>query len=935
MPENAAPRTDASRIGLTARLLLASGLALGVGAGVLLATLTAAEGTRFQADLRLRAHGELAAIAPLITDPAVLGDHAAIRRLLGAQLLGPHVDAIDWTDRHGGLLHEVDTPRSSSAPAWFMHIAGIEAPRITKELYVDGLRHGSLGVQMSAVSTLDHLWSTFRTGAAVLAAGLTANLLLVLLLLRAGLHPLAALSRGTQRLGSGDYSVRVEPAGPPEVRGLIEAFNRTASMIETLHIAAQGQQRAVEEARSALESHVAERTAELAGKNRQLHDEIARRNALVADLTTSEERFRMLTALSSDWFWEQDAELRFVQITEGAHNTGGIPREAHAGKTRWELPYTEIAGGDSGPHQAELAARKPFRNLLLRRTVPGDERWVLVSGAPRFGEDGAFLGYRGVSRDVTQEKQAELALIAARDSADAASRAKSQFLANMSHEIRTPMNGILGMAGLLLDADLPVREKHFAHTMQRSAVALLQVIGDILDFSKIEAGKLDLEEVDFDLHGLLDETLQTFASAADGKGIELAGDVASEVPAFARGDPGRIRQVLSNLVGNAIKFTWDGEVVVDVVVAGSSAHDLLVRVEVRDTGVGIDASVCERIFDPFTQADGGTTRRYGGTGLGLTISRQLVQMMGGEIGVASRVGVGSTFWFTLRLGRSAQRHIEPAAVLAGRRVLVVDDSETNLEILQHQLTSGGMIPRGASDAASALERLTDDAAEFDLAILDVHMPGLDGLALAERIRGWRRFDALRLVMLSSVGHDLPRDQLEQLDIGGWLTKPVGAAQLLRVLERVLGAAPVMLPRGQDVEQRFQGRVLLAEDNEVNQLVAVSMLESFGLAVDIAADGREAVLLSAHRRYDLMLMDCQMPEMDGFAATAAIRARERDAERCVIVAITAHAMDGDRERCLAGGMDDYVAKPFQRDDLARVLRRWVPQATALEAVAAPV
>jgi PAS domain S-box-containing protein len=919
-----------AHLGLTTRLLLASGLALVVGGGALLVALTRDDAARFQAELELRADDELGAILPLIADQAVIGDHAVIERLLATRARNRHVETIEWTQPRGASLRLYGNVRVSAAPTWFVRWVGLKAPRQRQTLQIGGVAYGTVSVAMSAAPSLDHLWRGTRTGAAILGAAAVANMLLVFALLRVGLRPLRALNKGTQRLGAGVTDVRVEVTGPPEMRQTIRVFNHAAAMIEQLHHSLRAQQRALEEARDALESRVNERTAELALNNCELEAQIARGNELVAHLSVSEERFRMLTALSTDWFWEQDEELRFVQITEGAHNCGGIPREAHVGKRRWELPHTEIAGGDWAPHRLMLDARQPFRDVLLRRTVLGDERWVLVSGAPRFAAgDGRFLGYRGVARDVTEDKDAELALIAARDTADAASRAKSEFLANMSHEIRTPMNGILGMSSMLLDCELGAREKHFATTMQRSAVALLKVINDILDFSKIEAGKLDLEEVDFDLRALLDESLQAFASAADAKGIELAGDAATAVPGFARGDPGRIRQVLSNLIGNAIKFTARGEVVVDVDAVEEDAASLLLRFTVRDSGIGIDTEAQQRIFDPFVQADGSTTRRYGGTGLGLTISRQLVAMMAGSIGVTSQRGQGSSFWFTARVGRSAQSGAT-AALLAGRRVLVVDDSATNLEILEHQLAAAGMRACGATDAREALRQLAAAPLPFDVAILDVHMPGLDGLALAERIRSDTRFDALRIVMLSSIGRDLPRERLQELDIGGWLTKPVGAAALRRVLEQALGGAAPPSGLGA-LDEVFEGRVLLAEDNEVNRMVGISMLESFGLEVDVARDGREALALSGRRHYDLLLMDCQMPEMDGFAATAAIRARDGNAERCVIVAVTAHAMEGDRERCFAQGMDDYLAKPFLRGELARMLQRWLPQGRALEAM----
>ncbi|MES2957485.1 MAG: ATP-binding protein [Pseudomonadota bacterium] len=795
------------QLGLTARLMIISGTVLVLGGGAVLGALTARDAAALQAALQSRAEEEIDALAPLIADQAVIGDYAVIQQILGARTQAKAIHAIEWTDRRGATVKSTDTARSAAAPAWFSQRLGIDPPVVHQDLVVGGVGYGRLSVRMTAAPALDHVWGSFKAGAVILAFALGVNLLLILVVLRMGLRPLAALNRGTQRLGAGDHSVRIEPAGPPEVRETIAVFNSAAEMLQGLHMSLHCQRLELEQARIELESRVAERTAALAQANLELKTEVTERATLVGDLIQSEERFRMLTALSSDWFWEQDADLRFVQITAGVHNTGGIPREVHAGKTRWDLPYTEVVGDDWEPHKAALAARLPFHDLLLRRVVPGDTRYVLVSGAPHYAADGAFAGYRGVGQDVTQEKQAEFALIAARDAADAANRSKSEFLANMSHEIRTPMNGILGMAGLLLEGRLEPRQAQFARTMQRSAVALLKVINDILDFSKIEAGKLDLEAIDFDLGSLLGETLLAFASAAESKGIQLSCAVDAGVPTLLSGDPGRIGQVLSNLIGNAIKFTAQGTVKVEVGLdpAGVSDAGFGLRFGVRDTGTGIEADALERIFDAFAQADGSTSRKYGGTGLGLTISRQLVRMMGGDIGVASQRERGSHFWFSVRLQR-------------------------------------------ASRAAVPLPTTGESA----------FLPALS-------------------------------------------------------------------------EERFTGTVLLTEDNEVNQLVATLMLESHGLQVDLAVDGLSAVAAAAQTRYDLVLMDCQMPGMDGFAATAAIREAERGADRCVIVALTAHAMGGDRERCLAAGMDDYLAKPLVRDDLVRVLRRWIPRTSTLEAM----
>jgi PAS domain S-box-containing protein len=761
------------------------------------------------------------------------------------------------------------------------------------------------------------------------------------------IRPINRLVSATHLFAEGEMGIRTGLSHTPdEIGRLAGAFDDMASLVETRSLDRKRADEKLFSAYAELEARVQERTAELSATNGALTAEVAEHKRTEEALRESEIKYRRIFESLEDLYYQTDERgILRVLSPSSLRLAGWIPEEL-VGRPATDVYLDPGARGTLLSHLLKERYVKDYELQLKRKD--GSTLQVSVGAQLLLDEQGHPIGVAGILRDISERKAAEerirqtnlqLAEATSRAKemalqAETASRAKSEFLANMSHEIRTPLNGVIGMTGLLLDTNLAPEQREYAEIARKSGETLLSLVNDILDFSKIEARKLDLEMLDFDLRTTVEDTTEMLAVKAEEKGLELVSVIDPEVPLLLRGDPGRLRQILTNLGTNAIKFTHKGEVAIRVSVTEKTDVRVTLHFEVRDTGIGIPNDKVTTLFSPFTQVDGSTTRKYGGTGLGLSISKQLAELMGGRIGVDSEEGKGSTFWFSAVLDRQpGGRAFLVVEDFAGTRVLVVDDHVTNRMLMTTLLRSWGCDPIEAEDGETALRALRGAFAAgspYRIALIDMHMPDMDGEMLGSRIKADPELSGTALIMVTSLGQRGDAKRLESVGFSGYLVKPVREGKLRDMLCLILNSKtePADSPEKMILTSHsfpaHRRRILIAEDNVTNQLVALKLLEKLGYRADVAANGEEAITALQSIPYDLVLMDCQMPEMDGFEATRLIRRGEAGTARASIpiIAMTARAMQGDREKCLEAGMNDYMSKPVDPAALAKALDRWL-------------
>lgn len=665
------------------------------------------------------------------------------------------------------------------------------------------------------------------------------------------------------------------------------------------------------------------------------------------ELQASEERFRALVETTRDWVWEVNKEGNCVYCSPVCEKIYGYQPHELLGRQIFDI----LLVPDELPSFRLLLEQCIQKNTkfhgIERRGIKKDGQIIFTEagGVPVFDKKGEVIGFRGIERDITRRKQAEESLVQAKNTAEAASQAKSDFLSNMSHEIRTPMNGVIGMTDLLLSTELTPEQHEYIETIHTSSESLLVIINDILDFSKIESGKMNIDSISFDPLLIIEETAKQFAVTAEEKGIEFITRHKSDAPHRVLGDPDRIRQVLVNLISNAIKFTLQGHVLLNIEYKNENNNSTWLHVSVEDTGIGIPPEKAEHIFETFTQADSSTTRQYGGTGLGLSICKKLTELMGGSIGVNSKPGKGSTFWIKVPLGKkddlpSGSKPKMPSD-MHKLHVLIVESDNLSRKVVQEQLCNWGIYNEGletGSEVLPTLKKAQNAGTPFHIVILSHNLPDMDQATLAINIQSELENKAPSLVTISAFSQTNDTTCQSEANFAACLTKPIRQSQLMNTLitiwhdqrkktkppahsQKPKSSSPTPQKQDQKSPLPINANVLLTEDNVVNQKVAMRLLEKLGCTVDVAENGKKCLEMLKDKKYDLILMDCQMPEMDGFQASAAIRQLSDPVQNIPIIALTANAMKGDKERCLEAGMDDYISKPVKVSTLEKMIRQW--------------
>ena len=843
-------------------------------------------------------------VAQAVQDSAVIGDYDTLRKTLDKAVQGSLFRSASFIDLDGGKVQAISRTRQNrSAPDWLDRQIAARLYDVNRTVSVGGRDYGILRLHFDTAVVAADFWALAKGALSIGILSLLAGLVSIRVLLSRWLGGLDRLRGLMQALGSGAMDARTLNAEnePVEIRRVVEMFNETALLVRER----EASRRALDDQKFALDQHAIVSITDLDGA-------ITYANAL------------------------------FCKIS-------GYSVEELLGHNHRMIGSGKMPLGFFEDMWATICDGRVWNGEICDRNRNGALYWVNATVVPLLDETGKPKQYIAIRTDITGQKEAERSLLRAKEAAEEANRTKSDFLANMSHEIRTPMNGIIGMTQLALDTELTLEQAEYLGMVSNSADALLQIINDILDFSKLEAGRLDIEEIEFSLPRMLHDVIKTHAVQAHQKQLELLLRIASDVPERVMADPGRLRQVIVNLIGNAVKFTHAGEIEVAVTRVDSQddGHATL-HMSVRDTGIGIPVDKFNVIFDAFSQADTSTTRKYGGTGLGLSISAQLVALMGARLELESAVGHGSTFHFTFRVrcamtGAEALSGIGAAA--AGMPVLVADDNATNRSVLLGMLRNLNMAPVAVASGAEALaelERATTAGQPYALALLDVQMPGLNGFDLAERIRTHPSLVSATVMMLTSEGRRGDAARCVELGVAGYLMKPISQLELLAAIRDAVagpqGLHPALITRHSLREAQRKLRLLVVEDNPVNQTLALRLLEKQGHQVTIACNGAEALQCWREGDFDAILMDVDMPVMNGYEATQGIRALERfNGGHIPIIAMTAHALAGTRETCLAHGMDSYLTKPVDTSVLWRALDalEYNVAVPAAQAAAAPV